>query len=579
MTPRSMAGPERRRRCARGLRRRASSARARLLTALSAIAVLTVLSGTTAAFAANDPAAEWVAAGPGVFGMGDSLFMQCGDSLGLGSRSLGMVGWPSATSDDLRARMSSNVADWPWMTEPSHAAELAAFRAASTWVIGLGTNDVRRLSGDRYRANVDWFMQQAAGRPVLWFNVHNPLYPAQVAVFNQILADAAQRWPDLHVLDWNGYVGGHPDALSADGIHLASYQACRDARFPLIQAGVPPVAGQPEAPDWTDPAPPPPPSPDPVTVAYEQSGGADGPLGVAVTDLDCARKGGGCVQFFQHGALAWSPGTGIHTLPAPVSAAWREHAETGGPGYPTGEAACNLPGGGCRQQFQTGSIYWSRTSGAFEVNGPILTRYLAVGAAAGPLGYPVGGSPCGLAGVGCMQDFQHGSIYWSATTGAQVVTGAVRTRYLALGAQDGRLGYPTIGTACVAGGCGQHFQGGSIYASATTGARALTGAVRTRWIAAGGTRSGLGYPTVDTACVSTGCGQHFAGGSVYWSPTGGAHLLLGPVRARWIEAGGTRSVLGYPVGEQVAVPGEVVQRFQHGVLSIGLRPDRTPRGS
>ena len=520
MTPRPMAGPGGRRRCARGLRSRAATARARVLTALSAIAVLTVLSGTQSAFAAPVTAPKWIATSPSVFGMGDSLFMQCGDSLGLGSRSLGMVGWPSATSDDLRARMSSTVADWPWMTEPSHAAELAAFRTASTWVIGLGTNDVRHLSSARYRANVDWFLQQAAGRPVLWFTVHNPRYPAQEAVFNHVLADAAQRWPDLHLLDWNGYVTAHPEALSADGIHLASYRACRDARFPLIQAAIPPVAGRPDSPDWTDPAPPPPPSPDPVTVAYERSGGAGGPLGSASTALDCARKGNGCVQFFQHGALAWSPGTGLHTLSAPVSAAWREHAETGGPGYPTGEAVCTLPDGGCRQAFQTGAMYWSKTSGAFEVNGPILSRYVALGAAAGALGYPVDGAPCGLTGVGCLQDFQHGSIYWSAATGAQVLTGAVRDRYVALGAEDSRLGYPTIGTTCLAGGCGQHFQGGSIYASPATGARVLTGAVRTRWIAAGGTRSGLGYPTIDTACISTGCGQHFAGGSVYWSPTG-----------------------------------------------------------
>jgi hypothetical protein len=513
--------------------------------------------------------------------MGDSLFMQCGDSLGVGSRSLGMVGWPSATTDDLRARMSSSVGDWPWMTEPSHAAELAAFRTASTWVIGLGTNDVRRLTATRYQANVDWFMQQAAGRPVLWFNVANAQYPAQVAEFNHILAAAAARWPDLHVLDWNGAVAGRHGALSADGIHLASYQVCQDTRFALIRAGLPPVAGQADSPDWTDPAPQAPPMPDPVTTEYRRTGGAAGPLGPPSTAVDCTHRNDGCVQYFAHGALAWSPSTGVHTLSTTVSAAWREHEETGGPAYPTGDAVCTLPDSGCRQQFQTGTMYWSRTTGAFEVNGPILTSYVAGGAAAGPLGYPVAGAPCGLPGVGCMQDFQHGSIYWSPTTGAQVLTGAVRSRYLAVGAQSSTLGYPTIATTCVASGCGQHFQGGSIYASPSTGARLLTGAVRARWIAAGGTRSGLGYPTIDTVCISSGCGQHFAGGSIYWAPSTGAHLVLGPLRSLWMASGGPRSGLGYPVAEQVAVPGGLAQRFQHGVLSspLGRRPDRTPRGS
>jgi hypothetical protein len=288
------------------------------------------------------------------------------------------------------------------------------------------------------------------------------------------------------------------------------------------------------------------------------------------------------VQFFAHGALAWSPRTGVHMLPAAVSAAWHEHAETGGPGYPTGEAVCTLPNGGCRQPFQTGWMYWSRSTAAFEVNGPVLTRYLALGAAGGPLGYPVAGSPCGLAGVGCLQDFQGGSIYWSATTGPQLVTGAVRARYLALGAQNSALGYPTIGTACLGSSCGQHFQGGSIYASPRTGARVLTGAVRARWIAAGGPLSGLGYPTTDTACNGTGCGQHFLGGSIYWSAGTGAHLLTGPVRTRWIAAGGPKSALGYPVAEQISVRDGLTQRFQHGLLTAYVnrsRPDRTPRGS
>ncbi|HEY7814748.1 MAG TPA: hypothetical protein VIC62_15995, partial [Nakamurella sp.] len=306
---------------------------------MSAIVVLTVLSGTPAVSGAIDTSpSTWVADGPSVFGMGDSLFMQCGDSLGVGSRSVGMVGWPSATTDDLRARMSSDLTDWPWMTAPSHAAELADFRTASTWVIGLGTNDVWRLTPARYRANVDWFMQQATGRPVLWFNVHNPKYPDRTAEFNQILAGAAQRWPDLHVLDWNRAVAASPRALSADGIHLASYQACRDTRFALIRAGIPPVAHRADSPAWTDPAPPAPPTPDPVTAEYQRSGGARGPLGRATTALDCTHRDDGCVQFFAHGALAWSPGTGVHALAAPVSAAWREHAEISGSGYPTGDA-------------------------------------------------------------------------------------------------------------------------------------------------------------------------------------------------------------------------------------------------
>lgn len=78
----------------------------------------------------------------------------------------------------------TTAGDWPFTTEPSHAEELAGFRDAGSWVVGLGTNDVRRLSAGRFAAHVEWFLEQAGGRPVLWFTIHHPSYPSQVAAFN-----------------------------------------------------------------------------------------------------------------------------------------------------------------------------------------------------------------------------------------------------------------------------------------------------------------------------------------------------------------------------------------------------------
>src|SRR6478672_4780706 len=150
------------------VRARPLGVRMRASFAILAMAALAVVMGAFPASASS----TWTATTSGVFGLGDSIFMQCGDTLGVGSRSLGMVGWPSATTDDLRARLSSTVQVWPWMTEPSHQAELDGFRTAGTLVIGLGTNDSWRLSAARYQTNVEWFLQQAHGRPVVWFSFH-----------------------------------------------------------------------------------------------------------------------------------------------------------------------------------------------------------------------------------------------------------------------------------------------------------------------------------------------------------------------------------------------------------------------
>ena len=63
-----------------------------------------------------------------------------------------------------------------------------------------------------------------------------------------------------------------------------------------------------------------------------------------------------------------------------------------------------------------------------------------------------------------------------------------------------------------------------------------------------------------------GYGQHFAGGSVYWSPAGGAAVVRGAIRDRWAGLGWENSWLGYPTGEEFGVRGGIVQRFQGGLV-------------
>jgi hypothetical protein len=434
------------------------AARAGAAIIVLVIAVLTLLVGALPASASS-----WTAATPGVFGVGDSIFMQCGDTLGVGSRSLGMVAWSGATTEDLRARLSSSVSVWPWMTQPSHQAELDAFQGAGTLVIGLGTNDSWQVTPARYRANVEWFLSQAAGRPVVWFNIYRPQFARQVAVLNSILADEAQQHSNLHIIDWAGYVVAHPEMSLSDHIHLDSYADCRTSRLALIHAAVPPVAGQDQQPDWSDPAPDAPPSPNPITAAAGRS------LGWATSGPECGHRYSGCVQTFAHGVVAWSPRTGAHVVPAAVAAAWMPKAEVGGAGYPTGDASCTLPQGGCSQQYERGTYFWSPTTSASLVIDPLLAAYTAAGGPGGVLGEPVTAG----ATEGGREDFQHGSIYWSPAGGAHPVTGAIRSSWLGLGGINSLLGYPTSDVSCSSGTCAQTFQSGSISWTAAQGSRIM----------------------------------------------------------------------------------------------------------
>ncbi|MDZ7712269.1 MAG: hypothetical protein U5L06_03775 [Rhodovibrio sp.] len=103
-------------------------------------------------------------------------------------------------------------------------------------------------------------------------------------------------------------------------------------------------------------------------------------------------------------------------------------------------------------RFQHGRIYASPDSGAFEVHGAILLRYLKLGGPLGALGLPLSDEEDVVAGQttggmrrvsGKVSRFEQGTIYWSSQTGAHEVTGKIREFYEDNGGPNSDLGYPT----------------------------------------------------------------------------------------------------------------------------------------
>jgi uncharacterized protein with LGFP repeats len=95
--------------------------------------------------------------------------------------------------------------------------------------------------------------------------------------------------------------------------------------------------------------------------------------------------------------------------------------------------------------------------------------WVAAGSAAGPLGQPVGDPQCGLGRGGCGQLFQGGSMYWSSGTGAFGLFGGIGAYWAGQRWEQGPLGYPTGAMTCGASGCSQAFEGGQVVWSAATG--------------------------------------------------------------------------------------------------------------
>ena len=136
--------------------------------------------------------------------------------------------------------------------------------------------------------------------------------------------------------------------------------------------------------------------------------------------------------------------------------------EAGRLGLPAQRPICGLTDTGCYQLFTGGSLYSTPATGIHGLRGGALTAWQSQGSEWGPLGYPTGDEPYGLAGGGSYQEFQGGHIYWSPSTGARVITGAIRDRWLAIGGPSSGLGYPTTDTICGLKdtGCYQLFQNG-----------------------------------------------------------------------------------------------------------------------
>jgi hypothetical protein len=126
------------------------------------------------------------------------------------------------------------------------------------------------------------------------------------------------------------------------------------------------------------------------------------------------------------------------------------HAWTGGPGYQNGGVRSlwidEVSFGGGRL-FLGGppacQLFSSSTTGTHQVCGDILEKYQDLGGPSSFLGYPTTDETGTPDGVGRFNHFaNNGSIYWTPSTGAWSVHGAIQTEWAEMGWERSCLGYP-----------------------------------------------------------------------------------------------------------------------------------------
>jgi uncharacterized protein with LGFP repeats len=261
-------------------------------------------------------------------------------------------------------------------------------------------------------------------------------------------------------------------------------------------------------------------------------GGARGFLGQPLdNEYDVAGVPGARTEDFVGGSIYWSPPTGAHEVQGFIFAAYVSTA--GGPtvyGLPITDETTTPDGVGRFNHFSNaGSIYWTPWTGAHTVYGSIRRAWAAAGWARGVLGYPTSDEyVTGVPGTR-MEYFVGGQMYWSPATGAHEVHGAILVKYLTAAGGVETYGLPLTDETTTPDGTGRfnHFSnGGSIYWTPGTGAHTVYGAIRGAWAAQGWELGRLGYPVTDEYGITGGRQSEFQHGYISWSPLGGTAVHL-----------------------------------------------------
>lgn len=217
------------------------------------------------------------------------------------------------------------------------------------------------------------------------------------------------------------------------------------------------------------------------------------------------KDGVGRYANYENGSIYWHPSTGARTIRNDIFDKWSTFLyEFGEMGYPIWDAT-DLPNGGHFSKFQRGSLYFNpNVKKVFQVKGAIFDRWGELKWENGPLGYPTSDEVSVAGGV--YQTFDRGLMFWSPTTGAyEVLHEGVIEEFKRVG--QAALGFP-VGAARVlanATAVVQKFQTGVVYqrtlkdsaGNLITAGHALTGEILKIYNELGAEAGRLGLPITD----------------------------------------------------------------------------------
>ena len=234
------------------------------------------------------------------------------------------------------------------------------------------------------------------------------------------------------------------------------------------------------------------------------------------------------------------------------------------------------------QRTADGAVLSHTSFPVVTLAGPILAKWdslASTGDAFGSSVQDVLGAPLGGAAhyteagkLGQAQTFERGVIAVRPDGGCCVVYGEIYARYLQLGGITGTLGWPKSDeTGTANGGRFSDFDGGTLFWSATSGAKLVRHAILAKYDSLGTAASYLGLPISDEEPLivrgtTLGYFSLFAGGGIWWTNSLGAHDLPSYVLDYWRQHGGATGIFGLPTSELWNISGTTLAEFERGLV-------------
>ena len=209
----------------------------------------------------------------------------------------------------------------------------------------------------------------------------------------------------------------------------------------------------------------------------------------------------------------------------------------------------------------------------YELKGAIKTYFNEKGGVS-TFGLPTGPERPLSNPSGAYQQFQKGSIHWSKSTGAHFTKkgSAIQNKWKDTKYEKGYLGFPSSDETNFkyrSGAVYQNFQGGMVAWSSQTKAHPMKGAMLSAWKSDGWERSTAGLPRSGELPIKGGVYQKFEKGSYHWSSKTGAHFSKygSPITNKWGAQKYENGPLGYPTSNEYQSGGKTWQNYQGGKIS------------